>query len=236
LVPNSPRSIEKSNEDKPPSHSSVAAESNLKPDSEKSKLDSIGVLSEFVSEDDHDMDDEESDIESEEDYVEERWRSTEEAFEASVVRATGNNLELAARLIPQLYEIFQQEQSPVIGFWETCYRERGGPSYVPGSGTQGGDQPLGGYSGQDTNTWKRQKRADEDDRGDYRNNQGGDRDRDGNRKNTNDTDAESKTTLHLACPFNKRQPKIYNRFHGSPEGKGEYNICESGIPNDKDFR
>jgi hypothetical protein len=105
---------------------------------------------------------------------------------------------------------------------------------VQGSGTQGGDQPLAGYSGQDINIWNRQREGDEGSEDDNHNKQGGDGD--SNRNSTKDNKADIARKFHLACPFHKRQPEIYNRFHRSPGGKGEYNICESGIPSDKDFK
>jgi hypothetical protein len=84
---------------------------------------------------DDDIDD---DSESENDSIEERWVPTDEDFEARVLRATENNFSLAARLIPQIYEMFQQEGSSFVGFWETSYQKRVGNSYGQGSKTQGG--------------------------------------------------------------------------------------------------
>jgi hypothetical protein len=71
---------------------------------------------------DNKMDDEYYESESEADSVEERWVPTYEDLEVNVLRATGNNLDLAARLIPQLYEMFQQEESSVVDFLETFWR------------------------------------------------------------------------------------------------------------------
>jgi hypothetical protein len=85
-----------------------------------------------ASDEDDEIDDEYHENDSETDSIEQRWVSTDEDFEASVLRATENNLDLAARLIPLLYEIFQQEESSVVGFWETCYRQRVGNSYGQG--------------------------------------------------------------------------------------------------------
>jgi hypothetical protein len=116
----------------------------------------------FAYDEGDEMDDEYYEIESETDSIEQRWVSTDKDFEASVLRATENDLDLAARLIPQLYEMFQQEESFVIGFWETCYRQRVGNSHDQGSGIpSGGGDSLHGYTSQNTNDRKRQRKDDE---------------------------------------------------------------------------
>lgn len=109
------------------------ADSIIKMDSPEPKATFAG----FSADEDDELDDEESSFESEEDSFEERWIPTDEGLETSVLRATGNNLSLAARLIPPLHEMFQQEKSSVVGFWEPCYRQKAGNSYDQDSGEQG---------------------------------------------------------------------------------------------------
>ena len=181
------------------------------------------------------MDDEYHEIESETDSIEQRWVSTDENFEASVLRATENNLDLAARLIPQLYEMFQQEESSVIGFWETCYRQRVGNSYGQGSGTPGGGDSLCGYTSQNTNDRKRQRKGDKDNGEEENNNQEGNGD--GDRGNAKGGAAGGSDSLSFACPFKKKYPEKYNGTVTSSNGKkGEYRTCDSGFDNDNRFR
>jgi hypothetical protein len=181
------------------------------------------------------MDNEECEFDdSEDDSFEERWVPTDEAFEASILRTTGNNLDLAARLIPQLYEMFQQEESFVVGFWETCYRTRVGNPYDQGAGMPGGwGEPFSSNTGQNTNLGKRQRENEEENsQGD--DNQDGDRDGDGS--NTKGCGAGDSKPLPFACPFNKKYPSIYDRFYRSPNGKGEYSTCESGFDTYQRFK
>jgi hypothetical protein len=187
----------------------------------------------FASDEDDEMDDE---SESENDSIEERWVSTDEDFEASVLRATENNSSLAARLIPQLYEMFHEEESSVVGFWKTCYRKRVGNSYDRGPETPGGEGDLlGGYTGQNSNDRKRQRGDDEDNGEEDNNNQEGNRD--GDWGNTKGRGGEGSYPLALACPFNKKYPLKYTSSYRSPNGrKCEYRTCDSGFDNDHRFR
>ncbi len=185
---------------------------------------------------DNKMDDEYYESESEADSVEERWVPTYEDLEVNVFRATGNNLDLAARLIPQLYEMFQQEESSVVDFLETCYRQSVENSYGQGSKTSGGGaSSFSGYTGQDTNNRKRQRKDDEDNGEEENNSQEGNRDSDP--KNTKSDDAEGSNPRSFACPFNKRHPKKYNGTYRSLNGKkGEYRTCDAGFDNDTRFK
>ncbi|PMD29283.1 hypothetical protein L207DRAFT_261910 [Hyaloscypha variabilis F] len=61
----------------------------------------------LASDEDVEMGDLYDESESDDDSTEERWIPTLKEFEASVIAATGGNLPLAARLIPQLQEIFR---------------------------------------------------------------------------------------------------------------------------------
>lgn len=68
-------------------------------------LDSMGENSgcrETGFDENDDMDHEDSGSGSEDDSIEERWVPQDEDFEAKVLRATENNFELAAQLIPRL--------------------------------------------------------------------------------------------------------------------------------------
>jgi hypothetical protein len=181
-------------------------------------------------------DDRDDESESENDSIEERWVSTDEDFEARVLRATENNFGLAARLIPQLYEMFQQEESSVVGFWETSYRKRVGNSYDQGSKIQGGGgDSLGNGTGQNSNDRKRQREDDEENGEEDKNSQEGNRD--GDRGNTKGCGGGGSYPPLLACPFNKKYPLKYNGSYRSPYGgKYEYRTCDSGFENDHRFR
>jgi hypothetical protein len=189
-----------------------------------------------ASDEDDEIDDEYHENDSETDSIEQRWVSTDEDFEASVLRATENNLDLAARLIPLLYEMFQQEESSVVGFWETCYRQRVGNSYGQGSGTPGGGgDSLHGYTSQNKNDRKRQRKEDEDNGEEENNNQEGNGDPD--RGNTKGGSAGGSDSLSFACPFKKKYPEKYNGTVTSSNGKkGEYRTCDAGFDNDNRFK
>jgi hypothetical protein len=204
----------------------------------KIKIDSSEPKATFAgswADGDDELDDEESSFESEEDSFEERWIPTDEDLETSVLQATGNNLDLAARLIPPLYEMFQQEKSSVVGFWEPCYRQKPGNSYDQDSGEQGdGGEPLSSHTDQHANNRKRQRENDEEHQG-ADNNQ--DRDRDGDAGNNAGSSGANPNSRLFACPFNKKYPSKYNGLYRSPNArKGEYKTCESGFDTEQRFR
>jgi hypothetical protein len=190
---------------------------------------------ELASDEDVEIGDVYDESESDDDSTEERWMPTPKEFEASIVAATGGNLPLAARLIPQLQEIFRQEKSPVIGIWETTYRKSAGnPHDYDSRTTVGGGDSLHPYKGQG-NDRKRQRRDDEDTGEENNNGQGGNGDDE--RKNPKSSTAESFGSLEFACPFKKKNPEKYNGdYRSSNVKKGEYKKCDSGFDNDKMFR
>jgi hypothetical protein len=183
-----------------------------------------------------DTDDQECEFESEEDCFEERWVPNDEDFEANVIRATGNDFALAARLIPQLYEMFEQEESPVVGFWEAGYRKCAGNSSGYTSGSPGGGfNQFGSYTGQSTNRKKRQRGNDEDSGEGSSSNQDGDGDGDGGNAEGSATSGSS--THPLACPFNKKYQSKYNGSYKPLNGKrGVYKSCGLGFADYQRFR
>jgi hypothetical protein len=208
------------------------ADSKIKMDSSEPKA----TFAVFSADEDDELDDGESSFESEEDSFEEHWIPTDEDLETSVLRSTGNNLNLAARLIPPLYEMFQQEKSSVVGFWEPCYRQKAGNSYDQDSREQGGGgEPLSSYTDQHANNRKRQRENDEENGQGADNNQ--DRDRDGDAGSNEGSSGGSPNSRLFACPFNKRYPSMYNGLYRSPSArKGEYKTCESGFGTEQRFR
>ena len=240
LAPGSPCSSTHSGEQErqnPASGGSDAIEevdSTLKPelmDSPRPSNDS----GDLASDEDIEMGDVYDESESDDDSTEERWMPTLTEFEASIVAATGGNLPLAARLIPQLQEIFRQEKSPVIGIWETTHRKSAGNSHDCDSGAAaGGGDSLHHYKGQD-NHRRRQRRDDEDTGEGNNNSQEGNGD--DKRKSPESSAAEGFGSLEFACPFKKKNPEKYNGdYRSSNVKKGEYKKCDSGFDNDKMFR
>ncbi|PMD15903.1 hypothetical protein NA56DRAFT_323371 [Hyaloscypha hepaticicola] len=208
------------------------ADASIKVDDWQSK---VILLSGCSSGEDDDMEDDEHELlDSEDDYFEERWVSTDKEFEATVFHATGNDFCLAARLIPQLYEMFRQEESSVVGFWEMCYRQRVGNSYGQGPGEQGGS--AGPRRSDASPTTRLRKRLRENDDGDGEgadNNQDGDKNDDGN----TEEHIGSPKPPPFACPFNKKYPSFYNGLHRSPDTrKGEYKTCQLGYDTEQRFK
>ena len=206
-------------------------DSSIKLDDWQSK----GSLSSGCSsgEEDDIKDDEYELFESEDDSFEARWISTDEEFEATVLHTTGNDFSLAARLIPQLYEMFRLEESSVVGFWEMCYNQRVGYSHAEGPGDQGARaQPRRSYASPPTSLKKRPRENGEGDGEGADNNQDGDKDDDGN--------TEEHVGSHcplFACPFNKKYPEFYNGLHRSPDTrKGEYKTCQLGYDTEQPFK
>jgi hypothetical protein len=208
------------------------ADSKIKMDSSEPKPTFAG----FLTDEDDELDDEESSFESEEDSFEQRWIPTDEGLETSVLRATGNNLSLAARLIPPLHEMFQREKSSVVGFWEPWYRQKAGDSYDQDSGEQGdGGELLSSYTDRHANNRKRQRENDEENGQGADKNQ--DRDKDGDAGSNEGSSGGSCNSRLFACPFNKRYPSMYNGLYRSPSArKGEYKTCESGFDTEQRFR
>lgn len=184
---------------------------------------------EFESDGDDDIEDEHHESESENDCIEEEWVPRDEDFGARVLRATENNSGLAARLGPQLYKIFHEEESSIVGFWEMGYRKRGGNSndYTAGTPGGGGDY-LSTNTGQNITRRKRQKTSNKDN-GDGNDNdsQDGDRDDDGTHTGSS---AEASKCRPFACPFNKKDPSKYNSSYRWLKGEteGNYKGCELG--------
>lgn len=197
---------------------------------------SKGSCQELSSDEDHDMDDEEFDSESEEDSSEERGILIDEEFEAGILHATGDNFDLAARLISQLYEIYQQEEFPVAQTWQTYFNRR--PTGSSGHNSMGTSGAAFGifdsYTSQNTHDRKRQREDGEDDGKEDSSNRGGNGG--GDHGNTKDDGNGGSSPRQLACPFNKRHPQIYNRFSKSDRTrKGKYTTCESGFDTNQRF-
>lgn len=171
-----------------------------------------------------DVDHEDSGSESEDYSIEERWVTQDEDFEAKVLRATENNFELAAQLIPLLYAMFHQEQSPVVGPWETCGQKRAGNSSDQPTGTSGGVSSSGTNTSQTAHGRKRQRNIDEGSGGGKNDNQKGNGDGDGG----NFSSADGSNILPLVCPLNGKDPSKYNGSYGDPNVReGVYRVCEA---------
>ncbi len=202
-------------------------DSMLKEDSPHSK----STHQELSSDEEDYMDNVDYQSESEDNSCDEGWVTTNKDFGARVLRATDNNFGLAARLIPQLYDMFQKEKSPVVGFWQASYHTyTGNPSEYATGTSGGGFNSSGTYTGQNTNQGKRKRGNDEGNGEGSSNNRDGDGDGDGG--NTRGSAVGGPISLPLACPFNKRDPLKYNAHYGSPNGKGVYKTCESGFYSD----
>jgi hypothetical protein len=221
-----------------PIHSPTASEAIQDVDS-SIKLDdwqSKGSLSSGCSSgEDDDMEDDEYELfESEDDSFEARWISTDKEFEATVLHTTGNDFSLAARLIPQLYEMFRQEESSVVGFWEMCYNQRVGNAHAEGPGDQGGRaEPRRSYASPPTSLRKRLRVNDEGDGEGADSNQDGDKNDDGN----TEEHVGNPSSPPFACPFNKKYPSFYNGLHRSPNTrKGEYKTCQMGYDTEQRFK
>lgn len=203
------------------------------------KLESIGPSrpssdsGDLTSHEDFEMADMDDESESDDDSTEEQYILDLGTFEDHVVAATGVNLSLAARLIPQLLEMFRQERFPVVGIWETSYRKCPGNCHGRDSGTAGGGS-LHTHNGQD-NHRKRQRREDGD-TGEGNNN-GHEGDGDDEREIPQTSAAEGSSSLQFACPFKKHNPEKYNGDYQSPDmKKGVYKTCDLGISHDKSFK
>lgn len=184
---------------------------------------------------DDDMDDE-RDFESVADSSEERQVLTDEDFEASVLRATGNNFSLSAQLISQLYRMYQHEDLPLVSVLETHFHKCVGGSFDQAVGSlSGGFISSSSYIGQRTNSQKRHREGDKGNDDEEGND--GEGNGDGDQGSTEGGNFGESNTYSLVCPFNKRHPQIHNRFYRSPSGRrGEYKTCESGFDTDHRFK
>lgn len=176
---------------------------------------------------------------SEDDLLEAHWVPTDGDFEADVLRATGNNAEVAARLMEQLHDIFRKERSLVLGFWQAgSYKRAGNPGDSP-AGTPGDwDNSHDSPTGQNSNDRqpKRQKMDGGKDGQGGGNNPGGGNGG-GDRRNSKAGTAGTPYSIPLACPFNKRDPRKYCGSSRSPAGKNfEYRTCETPFYYDQRFK
>jgi hypothetical protein len=186
-----------------------------------------------ASEDDDPMNDEEDGFESEDDCMEAHWVPADGDFEASVLRATGNDPNLAARLMEELYDMFQEERSPVVGFWQAVSYKQAGVWDDSATRAPGGwSETHGNSPGHNSYDRSKRRRTDGGEEGEEDgNNHGGNGG--GGRKLTS---GEATYGLPLACPFNRRDPQKYC-ISRSPLGKNfEYRTCQTPFMTHQRFK
>jgi hypothetical protein len=202
---------------------------------QKNSTHSWADLPQCASDKDDDMEDEECEFdESEDDSFEERWVRTDDNFEARVFRATENDFDLATRLAPHLYDLFREEESPVVGFWSAAFQQCAANSHENSAGKDGGEfESLSYGTNHRTILGKRKKREKDDE-----NEEGDDKqERHGQDDGSNGGGADGSHPLLLACPFNKSNPSKYNGSSISPQTKKfEYRTCDSGYKNEQRFK
>ena len=181
------------------------------------------------SEAEDDSDDSDDDAEEDED---DDWSGQDSNLEAIILKAVGDDLALAAHLIPILHKSLRSEfainATEKLGSW------RYGVIKSAHGSRAGGEQTSANYTTDATNNpRKRQRRQgpknqnrksddfDEDDDDD-------DDDPQDIKGREDDTGTEGQLPLpRLACPFHKRDPDKYNIQHGDVESskKAEYRTC-----------
>lgn len=182
-----------------------------------------------------DPSDEESDSNEDDD---DDWSGQESDAEPIVLAAVGNDLELAAYLIPIVHKMLAIEHTRDVDFkvgswWSTMAAQT--PCYPPGisaldggspdgpspvfTGPQGGGRPR-----------KRQRLSDssKDGQGQDEDDEGDDRDKDGGSEGCGEPgNAGPDQVMRLACPFHKFNPQKYGIQHEAIDGpkKPDYKIC-----------
>ncbi|CZR54039.1 uncharacterized protein PAC_03922 [Phialocephala subalpina] len=149
-----------------------------------------------------------------------------EGYEALVIQAVGGDLDLAARLIPQLHAMWYQERSAVLGPWQSGFTQHG-----PGAGNgHVGSAAMHIFSAGNSGSNKSgngdsNEQQDNQDHGqDEQQQDGNDDDRSGGPKKR--ARSISNEQQHFACHFHKKDPEKYNAFHSSEQGgKAPYRTC-----------
>ena len=147
-------------------------------------------------------------------------------FEAKVLRVAGQNLALAAYLIPPLHLMAHQEYTPPAKSWNLATSQCAGRSSDKAADTSVGNQSASGGIGR-----KRQASRGglDQDTGELDEDRNEDEEGEENRypkraKSASANDVEMK--LRLACPFNKWKPKKYNMHHNaSQRGNPKFRAC-----------
>lgn len=195
-----------------------------------------GSNMECLTSDSEAEDDEDDSGDDEEGDEDDDWSGQDSNLEAIILEAVGDDLPLAAHLIPILHRALRSDfainANEKLGSWRygVC------KSAAQGSGA-GGEQSSHDYTTDPTNNpRKRQRRQgsskaqsrkiddfDEDD----------DEDDDDDPQESKDMEDDNGTGSQqplprLACPFNKRFPDKYSIQHGDVEGSGKakYRTCE----------
>ncbi|KAF8854410.1 hypothetical protein BDZ45DRAFT_728818 [Acephala macrosclerotiorum] len=149
-----------------------------------------------------------------------------ESYEALVIQAVGGNFDLAARLIPQLHNLWYQERSAVLGAWQPSSTQRGSSA---GNGHVGSSTMhifAAGNSGSKKggNKASNEQQDNQDHGQDEHEEDSDDDDEIGRPKKKAGSISHEKQLL--ACHFHKRYPERYNAFHTSENcGKFQYRTC-----------
>lgn len=168
------------------------------------------------------------------------WSGQEDDIEPMVLAAVGNDLELAAYLIPILHQEMSTEISRSVnrkvGIWQSTITSNGGqflpPVQVMHNGTP--DQNSTGSYGQASGSSgpkKRRRSNSSDCERDLDEEEG-----EGDEREDGDGDGESgeqpnqpgkNAQLRLACPFHKLDPKKYAIQYGAHDShkKADYKSC-----------
>jgi hypothetical protein len=194
------------NETELPSHNSTNTKDYCLSAESKVEISRIAVGDEIG---DSEMGEDE-DFESEDGDEEKDWSGRNDNLESVILEVLGNNLPLAAYLIPilhkTLYTEFQTSITKKVGPWQCGITE-----CVLGAGTPGSKQSSSSHGAAD-------REEDDDEEGDRR-----------NTKNPGDNSDTGPSATHprFACPFHKQDPMKYRVQHDAADNskKLDYRTC-----------
>ncbi|KAK9423213.1 hypothetical protein SUNI508_04507 [Seiridium unicorne] len=171
------------------------------------------------------------------------WSGQEDEIEPIVLSAVGNDLELAAYLIPILHQQMSAETSRSVnrkvGIWQSAMMTSYGGQFVPplqtlNDGTTG-QSSSGSYNQQSGSQVPRKRRRssssdcdrdNDEDEADGDDKEDGDGEGDGGDQ-AGQTPGKSEELRRLACPFHKLDPKKYAIQYGVQDNhkKTDYKTC-----------
>ena len=178
---------------------------------------------------------EDEDFESEDGDEENDWSGQNDNLESVILEVLGNNLPLAAHLIPilhkALYTEFQTNITKKVGPWQCSITK-----CAVGAGTPGSKQSSSSHGATNNSTHSHRKRQRFSGSGGGGGNRAEDREEDddedgdgGNTKNPGDNSDIGPPTTHprFACPFHKQNPKKYRVQHDAVDNskKPDYRTC-----------
>ena len=226
-LPNSPLM----NETELPSHNATNTKDYCLSAESKVEISRIAVGDEIG---DSEMGEDE-DFESEDRDEENDWSGQNDNLESVILEVLGDNLPLAAYLIPILhkafYTEFQKSITKKVGPWQ-C----GITKCVVGVGTTGSKQSSSSHGAANNSTHSNRKRQRFSGSGGNEGNRAEDReeddDEDGDGRNTknpgdNSDIGPSATHPRFACPFHKQDPMKYRVQHDAADNskKPDYRTC-----------